>query len=69
VTTPWIGPVWWISKESAAGWDWPGFQRLVSATTVHVGHAISRLDPEEAQRTLEAFRELSQALGAADSEK
>ncbi|HIE11200.1 MAG TPA: HypC/HybG/HupF family hydrogenase formation chaperone [Kiritimatiellae bacterium] len=36
---------------------------------VHVGHAISRLDPDEAQRTLETFRQLSQVLGPADSEK
>jgi len=26
---------------------------------VHVGYALSRLDPEEAQRTLEVFGELS----------
>ncbi|RKX33434.1 MAG: hydrogenase assembly protein HupF [Verrucomicrobia bacterium] len=51
------------------GLAWVPEARVGDYVIVHVGHAISRLDPEEAQRTLEAFRELSQALGAADSEK
>jgi len=51
------------------GLAWVPEARVGDYVIVHVGHAISRLDPEEAQRTLEAFRELSQAMGAADSEK
>ena len=30
---------------------------------VHVGYALQRLDPDEAQRTLELFREVSAAGG------
>lgn len=30
---------------------------------VHVGHAITRLNVEEAEKTLALFRELAQALG------
>ena len=32
---------------------------------VHVGYAISKLDPEEAQRTLALFAQLEEAAGAA----
>lgn len=32
---------------------------------VHVGYAISQLDPEEAQRTLALFAQLDEAAGAA----
>ena len=32
---------------------------------VHVGYAISQLDPEEAQRTLALFAQLEEAAGAA----
>jgi hydrogenase expression/formation protein HypC len=32
---------------------------------VHVGYAISKLDPEEAQRTLTLFAQLDEAAGAA----
>lgn len=32
---------------------------------VHVGYAISKLDPEEAQRTLALFAQLEDAAGAA----
>ena len=31
---------------------------------VHVGHAITRLDVEEAERSLELFRELADTIGA-----
>lgn len=31
---------------------------------VHVGHAITRLDVEEAERTLELFREITDHLAA-----
>ena len=31
---------------------------------VHVGYAISKLDPEEAQRTLALFAQLDEAAGA-----
>jgi len=33
---------------------------------VHVGHAIGRIDPEEAQRTLALFGEMAQLLAAQD---
>ena len=33
---------------------------------VHVGYALQRLDPDEAQRTLDLFREVSVANAAAD---
>lgn len=33
---------------------------------VHVGHAIGRIDPEEAQRTLALFDELAAAQAADD---
>ena len=32
---------------------------------VHVGYAISKLDPEEAQRTLALFAQIEDAAGAA----
>lgn len=33
---------------------------------VHVGHAISRLDPEEASRTLELFAEMIEKTGTGE---
>lgn len=33
---------------------------------VHVGHAIGRIDPEEAQRTLALFGEMAQLVAAQD---
>ena len=32
---------------------------------VHVGHAITRLDVEEAEKSLALFRELAESIGAA----
>jgi hydrogenase expression/formation protein HypC len=36
---------------------------------VHVGHAIGRIDPEEAQRTLALFGEMAQLVAAQDGAK
>jgi len=33
---------------------------------VHVGYALSRLDPDEAQKTLELFREIAARAGGTD---
>lgn len=34
---------------------------------VHVGHAIGMIDPEEAERTLALFGEMSSAMAATES--
>ncbi len=34
---------------------------------VHVGHAIGMIDPDEAERTLALFGEMSAAMAAAES--
>lgn len=35
---------------------------------VHVGYALSRLDPEEAQKTLALFREMAEQAGVPGAE-
>ena len=38
--------------------------RVGDYVIVHVGHALTRLDPDEAQRTLDAFAEAGMFAGA-----
>jgi hydrogenase expression/formation protein HypC len=41
--------------------------RVDDYVIVHVGHAIGKIDPEEAARTLALFGELAQSQAAADA--
>lgn len=49
--------------RKTVGLAWVPEARVGDYVIVHVGFAISRLDPEEARKTLEAFQELESAMG------
>jgi len=51
-----------VRKE--VGLAWVPDARVGDYVIVHVGFAISRLDPDEARKTLEAFAELEKSLQA-----
>jgi hydrogenase expression/formation protein HypC len=68
------GKVIEIRNEVLATVDMGGVRREVSLmlvdgvevgdyVIVHVGYALNRLDPEEAERTLELFREIARESG------
>jgi len=66
-----------ISDDDTALVDFSGVRKSVSLALVdgvvvedyvlvHVGYALQRIDPEEAERTLQLFAEIEQLQGAGD---